>query len=523
MSSGRSAGENNDWKSAVKGRNHSRSGYCRDQCSATSTFYCSILTSKTVSLTYWAIFYRVFVRFVSKKIAIVFAQFGPYHHARVRALQRLSEAPVVPVQIAAGTSTYAWAEMGEGECLGLQTLCSGRYEEASALDVFRQARRLFKRNQITHALLPSYAPAPETALLLAAKSCGVRCIMMNESHAGTERAVGWRRTVKRLLISQFDAALVGGSPQKRHFTSLGIAENRIFTGYDAIDNDYFATAAEAARENAEQLRSEYGLPHRYFLNLGRMVEKKNLQCLIEAYARFTENTRSQAEPNPIPDLVFVGSGSEEASLRKLCQKHNLEVVDHPVVESPTTSILTSRETENPTTDHRPPTSDQPSNRPIPLRSSVAVLLCRDKSSFAGHADSPTHRLTDSPTHCAGVHFYGFRQINENPIFYGLAEAFILPSLWEEWGLVVNEAMASGLPIVVSETAGCAEDLVADGENGFTFDPTNPYPLAGFLDRLAADASLRKRMSRISQERIAHWDCDHFARNAIAAVEAAHGE
>ena len=58
-----------------------------------------------------------------------------------------------------------------------------------------------------------------------------------------------------------------------------------------------------------------------------------------------------------------------------------------------------------------------------------------------------------------VFYYGFRQIEENPVFYALAEAFVLPSLKEEWGLVVNEAMAAGLPVIVSHTAGCAEDLV----------------------------------------------------------------
>ena len=105
---------------------------------------------------------------------------------------------------------------------------------------------------------------------------------------------------------------------------------------------------------------------------------------------------------------------------------------------------------------------------------------------------------------AGVYLYGFRQIDENPVFYALAEAFILPSLSEEWGLVVNEAMASGLPVIVSETAGCAEDLLEPAdpwnkmtpkecallshwdllakvrENGFVFNPKSSHELCRVL-------------------------------------------
>jgi 1,2-diacylglycerol 3-alpha-glucosyltransferase len=53
---------------------------------------------------------------------------------------------------------------------------------------------------------------------------------------------------------------------------------------------------------------------------------------------------------------------------------------------------------------------------------------------------------------------------------GLASAFIQASTTEQWGLVVNEAMASGLPVLVSERCGCAPDLVKNGVNGYTFDP-----------------------------------------------------
>lgn len=69
---------------------------------------------------------------------------------------------------------------------------------------------------------------------------------------------------------------------------------------------------------------------------------------------------------------------------------------------------------------------------------------------------------------ASVQMVGFRQYDELPSYYGLAKASILASSSETWGLVINESMASGLPVLVSKNCGCAADLVIDGVNGRTF-------------------------------------------------------
>ena len=84
----------------------------------------------------------------------------------------------------------------------------------------------------------------------------------------------------------------------------------------------------------------------------------------------------------------------------------------------------------------------------------------------------------------GVTFAGFRQIAELPTYYGRAAAFVHPALVEQWGLVVNEALASGLPVVVSERVGSATDLVLDGETGFQFNPEDVTDLAEALARVA---------------------------------------
>jgi glycosyltransferase involved in cell wall biosynthesis len=401
------------------------------------------------------------------KVAICFAQFGPYHHARVRMFQAMGNFEVLPVQLASTSTTYAW-DSGMQECQGLQTLCAGNYESLKPLKVLLQAWSFFSKEKIGCALLPSYAPAAETALLIAAKLAGVRCVMMNESHAGTERATGWKKQIKGFLVKRFDAALVGGQPQKRYFAQLGIPKERIFTGYDAIDNDYFATAAASVREDAANQRKTLGLPDNYFLSLGRMVEKKNLSCLINAYAQFAAKAKIGANNPQIPSLVFVGSGAQKDTLKKLCTELELDIVD---------------------------TSKRDLNQ---------------------EQEDELNYKQQTP----GVFFYGFRQIEENPVFYALADAFILPSLWEEWGLVVNEAMACSLPVIVSQTVGSAEDLVVNGENGYTFDPLVAEQLASHLETLHANPELRLQMGKRSKEIISNWGCDNFARNAIAAVECA---
>jgi 1,2-diacylglycerol 3-alpha-glucosyltransferase len=115
---------------------------------------------------------------------------------------------------------------------------------------------------------------------------------------------------------------------------------------------------------------------------------------------------------------------------------------------------------------------------------------------------------------------GFKQYFELPFYYGLAKAFIHPSTSEQWGLVVNEAMASGLPILLSSKCGCAEDLLQDGQNGFLFDPFNIQDMADKMFLLASDDNNLIQMSQQSLKIISNFTPEHFAEGLNKAVTSA---
>lgn len=118
---------------------------------------------------------------------------------------------------------------------------------------------------------------------------------------------------------------------------------------------------------------------------------------------------------------------------------------------------------------------------------------------------------------------GFRQLAELPAYYGLAEAFVHASTSEQWGLVVNEAMASRLPVLVSDRCGCAAELVEDGINGWTFDPTDENELGAMMLRVAElPEDRREVMGAAGQRTIANWGPERFAEGLRAAALCARG-
>ena len=426
------------------------------------------------------------------KLAIVWAQYGPYHFARMSALRRLAgTATVHAVEIANQTSVYAWKRSAATD--ELNTLCPGSvFETLSFWKVFLRARRIFSELNLDACLLPGYALKAIAGGLTGGKIFG-------NSHRHDERkprghftrGSGWEnRAAKRQLMALFDSALVGGNPQKRYAVSFGVPPEKIFTGYDAVDNDYFSTHADNAQGTVS------GRVPGAVRFAGTLLSQSWTLCRQEESGQSHPCLSNGAgceshEPDAFGHGRFWRRGCR--TLRKLCDKLRLPVYD--------------------------------------------------KKKTCGRNENRTRPSTEPP----GVHFYGFRQIDDNPVFYALADAFVLPSLWEEWGLVVNEAMASGLPVVVSETAGTARKicwcravcpprpvfLEAQREslahlagrirqNGFVFNPHSVQTLAHALSLLESSPQLRQKMGQASRVAVEKFSCANFARNALAAIEAATG-
>lgn len=121
-----------------------------------------------------------------------------------------------------------------------------------------------------------------------------------------------------------------------------------------------------------------------------------------------------------------------------------------------------------------------------------------------------------------VHFAGFQDQERITTYYAAADVFVFPTRSDPWGLVVNEAMAAGLPVVCSTAAGAAGDLVEDGGNGFLCAPGDEAELGRAVARLLRDAGLRTRMGRRSAEIIQSYSPERMADGFASAIFGAVG-
>ena len=119
----------------------------------------------------------------------------------------------------------------------------------------------------------------------------------------------------------------------------------------------------------------------------------------------------------------------------------------------------------------------------------------------------------------GVYFVGFKNQSELPKFYAMADVFVLSSKGDMWGLVLNEAMCFGLPVIATDQVGAAYDLIRHGENGFVYPVGDIEGLSAYLKRILKDDELRAKMGKVSLEIIKKWG---FRENIKALLEVIEG-
>ena len=121
-----------------------------------------------------------------------------------------------------------------------------------------------------------------------------------------------------------------------------------------------------------------------------------------------------------------------------------------------------------------------------------------------------------------IKFVGFAHREQLAEYYALSDMLILPTYTDTWGLVVNEGMTSGLPVILSRAAGCAADLVTENWNGLLIPPRDVSSLASAMQSLAGQPDLRSKMGANSLERISQYSPQTWSAGIVSAIEATGG-
>ncbi|GAB4342126.1 MAG: glycosyltransferase family 4 protein [Desulfobulbaceae bacterium] len=380
------------------------------------------------------------------KLAIIWSRFGAYHLARLRGAASVGlgrGAGIVGVEIAR-QDHYKW-EVREGAD-GFERITlfpDAAYDELRVSRIRKAVKRLLDEIRPDVVAVNGWSVAEaRAAIAWCGKRPKAKAILMSETKQDEgEKRAWWKELIKRWLVGQCDAALVGGRPHAAYLRHLGFPPERIFLGYDVVDNEYFARESVAARVKDGENRRRYNLPERYFFACTRFLPRKNIAGLLHAYAAYRSRTTSPW------GLVIAGDGEELEALQVLESSLGLD----------------------------------------------------------------------------DVHWPGFLRYRELPVYFGLARAFIHPALSEPWGLVVNEAAACGLPLLVSETVGARYELVEDGANGILFDPKSRDAMAGAMLRVSgmSDAE-RAAMGRRSCGIVSEWGPERFGQGVFDAMDVAIG-
>ena len=160
-------------------------------------------------------------------------------------------------------------------------------------------------------------------------------------------------------------------------------------------------------------------------------------------------------------------------------------------------------------------------RPMNLLKAYAQVFAKYKCALVYVGDGKLRKMLEGyarENNLEFVYFMGFRNQTELPEFYAMSDIFVLPSSSEPWGLVVNEAMCFGLPVIVSDKVGAGGDLVKEGMNGFIYPSCDVSMLAEKLNVLLSDRAFIQKMGKVSQEVISKWSYREGVRGILQCLK-----
>lgn len=320
--------------------------------------------------------------------------------------------------------------------------------------------------------------------LQAARACrkaGVPVFVRGDSQLGTPRPLLKRLAMElrqRWLLKRFDGFLSVGKRHTEYLRHYGVSAEKISFVPHFVDNEWFATRAAAARgalagdsplrlergegqgevsnlSSVAAIRKQWGADENDFVALfvGKFITKKRPADLLRALVRLKETSALTPALSPL---------ERENVSSSLVNKSDVGVSRRWVGKPP---LLGER---------------------AGVRASQPVTFF---TVFVGSGELENELRALAARENLRVHFAGFKNQTELPACYAAADVLVLPSESETWGLAVNEAMACGLPAIVSDAVGCAPDLIEEGRTGFTYPVGDTEQLAA---RLQAIAELKQR-------------------------------
>lgn len=368
------------------------------------------------------------------KIVAIFSSYGPYHIARMNAAAmsflKLNW-NLVGIELSRNQVEYPWITDASSQQFPIISLFSDQYlETTNPLRLIYRLISALRSSQPDVILVAGYFRISMIFALLWGIIHKKKVILFSESTEIDSERNQLKEYLKKIIVSLYSSALVGGKPQQRYLEKLGMKPDAIFLGYNVVGNDIFFPSK--IRRLPRPIKTHY------FLAVNRFIPKKNLAFLVSAYSEYRE-TASDA----FWDLILCGDGELRQSIQT--QVSSLRLEKH-------------------------------------------------------------------------IHFPGFLQQNELLPYFAHATCFIHASTHEQWGLVVNEAMAAGLPVLVSKRCGCAEDLVLNNINGFSFDPYDQHRLVQLMQKISSEEIDINAMGKCALKHIGRFSPEYFARGLQAAID-----
>jgi glycosyltransferase involved in cell wall biosynthesis len=297
---------------------------------------------------------------------------------------------------------------------------------------------LFREKQVTALWIQGWQVLAYWQAVWQAHAAGIPVWVRGESNDLAQTPF-WKKVIKRAVVGQLFSRiqqfLYIGQANRRLYESYGIRPEQLHPAPYCVDNERFAREAQDLRPQRAAIRRAWNIPEDAFCILfaGKFIPKKRPWDLTAA----ARDPRLQRLGRPL-HLLFVGSGELGGKLRDQCR------------------------------------------------------VVFDK----GHKTEPMGQSLNGHGNLPIASFAGFLNQTEMSKAYVAADCLVLPSdPGETWGLVVNEAMASGLPCIVSDACGCAEDLIRPVSEEFCFRMAERSLIAKAITAVMNQSSLSSCLER----------------------------